>query len=178
MSPDIIINPIPTVSKLLHELDMLGYKATLIGGTALILLGSQRVTKDADFLMIRSAREQRELIQAFYKYEFQIISKLNEKQEVVRTINNANVAFARMQIDPPVSIFFYNHKINFRVDALFDFPYSAEEVHSRATVKKIEGTKIHVASVEDLIKMKQIAYADRKKSTDLQDLEFLKSLKN
>ena len=76
MSPETIINPIPTVMKLLHELDTLGYQATLIGGTALILLGSERVTKDADFLMIKSARDQRELIQAFYKHGFEIISKI------------------------------------------------------------------------------------------------------
>jgi hypothetical protein len=177
MSPETIINPIPTVSKLLHELDYLGYEATLIGGTALILLGSQRVTKDADFLMVKSAREQREFIQAFYKHGFQLISKLNDKKEVVRTIDNANVAFARLQIDEPVSVFFYNHKVQFRVDALFDFPYSAAEVRSRATKKKIEGTVIHIASIEDLIRMKKIAYKNRKKSSDLQDLEFLKSLK-
>lgn len=178
MSPETIINPIPTVMKLLHELDTLGYQATLIGGTALILLGSERVTKDADFLMIKSARDQRELIQAFYKHGFEIISKMNEKKEVVRTVDNANVAFARLQMDEPVSVFFYSHKVKFRIDVLFDFPYSAAEVRARATKKKVEGTVIHIASIEDLIKMKEIAYADRKKSTDLQDLEFLKNLKN
>lgn len=176
MSPETIINPIPTVTKLLHELDRLGYSATLIGGTALIILGSDRVTKDADFLMTKFARDQKELIQAFYKHGFEMISKLNDKKDVVRTIDNANVAFARLQIDVPVSVFFYNHEIKFRIDALFDFPYSAEEVHARATQKKIEGTIIHIASIEDLIRMKEMAYADRKKSTDLQDLEFLKSL--
>jgi len=178
MTVETIINPIPTVTKLLQELDVLGYEATLIGGTALILLGSDRVTKDADFLMTRSSREQRELVQAFYRHGFEIISKLNEKKEVVRTVDNANVAFARLQIDEPVSVFFYNHKIKFRVDALFDFPYSAAEVRSRATKKKVEGTTIYIASVEDLIRMKEMAYADRKKSTDLQDLEFLRSLKD
>ncbi len=177
MTADTIINPIPAVTKLLHELDTLGYQATLIGGTALILLGSERVTKDADFLMVKSAREQRKFIQAFYKHGFEIISKLNEKKEVVRTVDNVNVAFARLQMDMPVSVFFYNHKIKFRIDALFDFPYSAAEVRSRATKKKVEGTTIYVASIEDLIRMKEIAYANRKKSTDLQDLEFLKNLK-
>lgn len=177
MSPETIINPIPTVSRLLHDLDKLGYKATLIGGTALILLGSDRVTKDADFLMIKSAREQREFIQAFYKHGFEIISKMNEKKEVVRTVDNENVAFARLQIDQPVSVFFYNHTIKFRIDALFDFPYSAADVHARATKKKVQGTTIYIASIEDLIRMKEIAYAGRKKSSDLQDLEFLKGLK-
>lgn len=178
MKTDTIINPIPTVSRLLHELDTLGYEATLIGGTALIILGSDRVTKDADFLMTKFARDQKKLIQVFYKHGFEMISKLNEKKEVVRTIDNANVAFARLQIDVPVSVFFYNYEIRFRIDALFDFPYSAAEVRARATKKKIEGTVIYIASVEDLIRMKEMAYADRKKSTDLQDLEFLRSLKD
>lgn len=177
MKTDTIINPIPTVMKLLEELDTLGYHATLIGGTALIIMGSDRVTKDADFLMIKSARDQRELIHAFYRNGFEIISKLNEKKEVVRTVDNANVAFARLQMDEPVSVFFYNHEIKFRIDALFDFPYSAAEVRARATKKKVEGVNIYIASIDDLIRMKEIAYADRKKSTDLQDLEFLKSLK-
>ena len=77
MKTDTIINPIPTVMKLLEELDTLGYHATLIGGTALIIMGSDRVTKDADFLMIKSARDQRELIHAFYRNGFEIISKIS-----------------------------------------------------------------------------------------------------
>ncbi len=63
-----------------------------------------------------------------------------------------------------------------RVDLLFDFPIDARAVRRRSTRKKIESYAFHIASTPDLIRMKEIAAADRHLSTDLQDLEFLKSL--
>ena len=164
-------------TQILEELNQFGIEATMIGGMALVTLGSQRVTQDYDFLVDKKFREQRELVNVFYRHGFEFVSKM-EKGNIIRTVDNQNVAFAKIQIDEPTTAFFYKHDIGLRMDVLFDFPYSAAEVRARATKKKVEGTVIHIASIEDLIKMKEIAYADRKKSTDLQDLEFLKSLKN
>ena len=162
--------------KILEELAKNGIESTMIGGMAMVTLGSQRVTQDYDFLVDKKNREQKKLIEIFYQHGFEYVSKM-EKGKIVRTVDNLNVAFARIQIDEPVTAFFYKHDIGLRMDVLFDFPYSAAEVHARAVKKKVEGTIIYIASVEDLIRMKEIAYADRKKSSDLQDLEFLKSLK-
>lgn len=162
--------------KILEELNQFGIETTMIGGMALVTLGSLRVTQDYDFLVEKKFREQRDLVNVFYRYGFEFVSKM-EKGNIIRTVDNQNVAFAKIQIDEPTTAFFYKYDIGLRMDVLFDFPYSAAEVHARATKRKIEGTTVYIASVEDLIRMKEMAYADRKKSTDLQDLEFLKSLK-
>lgn len=164
-------------TQILNDLDQAGIETTMIGGMALVTLGSLRVTQDYDFLVDKKFREQRELVIIFYRYGFEFVSKM-EKGNILRTVDNQNVAFSKIQIDQPTTAFFYKHDIGLRMDVLFDFPYSAAEVHARATKKKVEGTTIHVASIEDLIRMKEMAYADRKKSKDLQDLEFLRSLQN
>lgn len=169
-------NQLALAVEILNELGKFGIEPTMIGGMALVTLGSQRVTQDYDFLVDKKFREQRDLVTIFYKHGFEFVSKM-EKGKIIRTVDNENVAYAKIQIDKPTTAFFYKHDIGLRMDVLFDFPYAASEVHARATKKKVEGTVIHIASIGDLIRMKEIAYADRKKSTDLQDLEFLKSLK-
>jgi hypothetical protein len=86
------------------------------------------------------------------------------------------VAWARLQIDKPKSALFFNRELGLRVDLLFDFPIPAAEVQARSTSKKIRSYLFHIASKEDLIKMKKIAAKGRTFAGDLQDLEFLKKL--
>jgi hypothetical protein len=165
-----------TVGELLGDLARSGYSATLVGGMAMVTLGSNRVTKDFDFLVGEEAREQERFIQVFYKHGFQLVSRIDQRGEIVRTIDNQKVASTRLRIDKPHSAYFYSHTLALRVDLLFDFPIPAREVHERSTQKKIKSYSFGVASKEDLIAMKEIAAEDRNFSSDLQDLEFLKGL--
>lgn len=139
-------------------------------------MGSQRVTKDFDFLITDVAREQKGLFELFYRHGFELISRVDKTGSVIRTVDNVNVAFTKTQIDQPKSIFFYSYETTLRIDVLFDFPLSASQVHKNAQKKKVGSYVFYIANKKDLIKMKKIAYENRKKSTDLQDLEFLKSL--
>lgn len=66
--------------------------------------------------------------------------------------------------------------LGLRVDLLFDFPIRAREVRRRSTRRTIQSYAFHIASRHDLIRMKEIAANDRRASSDLQDLEFLKQL--
>jgi hypothetical protein len=50
------------------------------------------------------------------------------------------------------------------------------EGRGRSTRKKIRSHAFHIASREDLIRMKEIAARDRRAPGDEQDLEFLKRL--
>jgi len=167
---------ITVVGRLLGELARAGHAPTLVGGMALVALGSTRVTRDFDFLIAEMAREQQTVIQTFYRHGFELASKVDERGEIVRTIDSANVASARLRIDRPKSAFFYSHELGLRVDLLFDFPLPAGDVHSRATRKKVQSYWFHIASRQDLITMKEIAAKDRKLASDLQDLEFLRGL--
>jgi len=164
------------VGELLKDLAPLGCEPTLVGGMALVTLGSPRVTKDFDFLVVEEAREQKALVQVFYKHGFQLASRTDDQGAIIRTVDNQQVAAARLRIDRPKSAYFYNGRLGLRVDLLFDFPIDARGVRRRSKRKTIQSYSFHIASTPDLIRMKEIAASDRKASTDLQDLEFLKRI--
>lgn len=165
---------IAAVGELLKELAPFGYEPTLVGGMALVTLGSTRVTRDFDFLVREAAREQKPLIEVFYRHGFELVSRTDEHGNVVRTIDSREVAGARLQIDRPSTASFFNRALGLRVDLLFDFPVQARDVRRRSTRTKIQSYVFHIASRGDLIRMKEIAARDRRNPADLQDLEFLK----
>ena len=162
------------VGELLDDLTRLGYEPTLVGGMALVVLGSPRVTKDFDFLVVEEAREQKDLIQTLYRHGFELASRVDKHGNVIRTIDSAEVASTRLRIDRPKSAYFYRQDLGLRVDLLFDFPIPAHEARARSTRKKIRSHVFHIASREDLIRMKEIAAGERRVASDAQDLEFLK----
>jgi len=165
---------VAAVGDLLNDLAPLGFQPTLVGGMALVTLGSPRVTKDFDFLVVEDAREHDGLLQVFYRHGFELVSGTDAHGNVVRTIDNRSVASARLRMDRPQSAYFYNRGLNLRVDLLFDFPMPAREVRRRSTRRKIQSYPFHIASREDLVRMKEIAVKARGTSSDYQDLEFLK----
>ncbi len=167
---------VAAVGALLDDLTPLGYEPTLVGGMALVTMGSPRVTKDFDFLVVEEARAQKALTEVFYRHGFELAAGTDALGNVIRTIDNREVAFARLQIDRPRSAYFYNRGLGLRVDLLFDFPIPAREVRRRATRKKIQSHAFHIASRADLVRMKEIAVNGRGASTDRQDLEFLKKI--
>jgi hypothetical protein len=116
------------------------------------------------------------LIQVFYQCGFELVSGTDAHGNVLRTIDSQEVASARLRIDRPRSAYFYNRDLGLRVDLLFDFPIRARGVRRRSTRKTIQSYSLHIASKRDLIRMKEIAAAGRRLSSDLQDLEFLRAI--
>jgi len=167
---------IAAVGELLNDLAPLRCEPTLVGGMALVTLGSPRVTKDFDFLVVEEAREQKVLVEVFYRHGFELVSRTDEHGNVLRTIDRQEVASARLRIDRPRSAYFYNRGLGLRVDLLFDFPIRAREVRKRSTRKTIQSYSLHIASKRDLIRMKEIAASARGLASDRQDLEFLKTI--
>ena len=165
------------VTTLVKELEAKGFILTLVGGMALVSMGSQRVTYDFDFLLSLQDGAIDKITEVFYNKDFELITKLNAQGEVIRTIDNKNIAAARLKIDEPQSALFYRHKRELRIDLLFDFPLSAHEIAGRAHEVKIGSQIIRVASSEDLLQLKEMAFKDRGLSTDAQDIEFLKKQK-
>ncbi|MBI2980966.1 MAG: hypothetical protein HYY44_01455 [Deltaproteobacteria bacterium] len=76
----------------------------------------------------------------------------------------------------PNSLFFFDWKTRLKIDILLDFPLAAKELELRAAKVKIKSSSLWVASAEDLLRLKKIAYADRHSASDAQDLEFLNHL--
>jgi hypothetical protein len=93
---------------------------------------------------------------------------------VASTIDNPAVACARLRIDKPASLFFFNRKIDLRVDLMLDFPEPAVDLLRNAKAVKIRSERLDVASPEDLLRLKEIARAGRSFAGDAQDIEFLK----
>jgi predicted nucleotidyltransferase len=158
---------------LCEALEKMGLQPVLVGGIALVILGSQRVTKDFDFLVSRQGLSTDDLVEVFYKHHFELVTKFNKVGEVLRTIANPKIAAIKLRSGIPDSIFFFDWETRLKVDLLLDFPLPARDVARRATKVKIKPYLLRIASLEDLLRLKEMAYADRRSAADAQDLEFL-----
>lgn len=169
-----IENYIDTVGQIITEIEKLGLSPVLVGGMALVILGSSRVTKDFDFLISKESLDYAGLLKIFYKKGFELASKLDQQRNILTTIEDQNVAGIRIKLDSPESIYFLNLKTGLRIDLLLDFPLPANELASRAEIKKIRSYFFRIASREDILKLKEIAYKDRAFASDAADMEFLR----
>lgn len=170
------IELIEKVAALSEELARKGFRPVLVGGIALVILGSQRVTKDFDFLVSLQGLPVDDLVEVFYKHGFELVTKFNRQGEVARTVENPKVAAIKLKSDLPQSLFFFDWKTRLKVDLLLDFPLPAREVALRANKIKIRSRSLRIASAEDLLRLKELAYAARRSAADAQDVEFLRRL--
>ncbi|MBU0506673.1 MAG: hypothetical protein ABII18_13705 [bacterium] len=166
------------VGKIINDLTKEGFKPILIGGMALVFLGSRRITRDFDFIISKESREQRRLIEVLYQSGLELASKVNDRGDIIQSISNKNVAFSRLQIDKPASAYFLHPKTGLRIDFLFDFPEPIEAFDDNVQKIKVQSFVFDVASTDDLIKLKKKAAKNRKSMVDQQDIEFLKEIKN
>lgn len=156
-------------------LSKLGLTPVLVGGLALTVRGSRRVTRDCDFVVSHPGDRLDDLLQLLYARGLELVSKVDEAGNVLQTINNRRVAAARLRIDAPASAFFFNEETALRVDLLFDFPIDAATLAGRATTMKIQSHVFAIASDEDLLELKRIAAAARRAPGDAEDIAFLEA---
>lgn len=168
-------DPLQEIFPLLNALEKMGLQPVLVGGMALVVLGSQRVTKDFD-LLVSTAELSGDLVELIYRRGYELVTKLNKAGEVERTIDNPKVAAARLKLEKPRSVFFYDRKSGLRIDLLLDFPLPTRDIADRAAKVGKRPRILRVAAPEDLLRLKEIAYADRKSAADAHDLEFLRTL--
>lgn len=156
-------------------LKAVGLEPVLVGGMALVLLGSRRITRDFDLVIPHPGNRLNALIDLFYDRGFELASKLNDAGDIVATIDNARVAAARLKLDAPASAYFWHSKKRLRIDLLFDFPFAAAELAANAVATRIRGRILNVASAADLLRLKEIAVKKRSAAGDGQDIEFLRA---
>lgn len=164
-----------TVGEIVHGLRALRLEPVLVGGMALVVLGSRRVTRDFDFVIAHPQDRLARTIGLFYDRGFELVSRLNQMGDVISTIANRKVAAARLRLDAPASAYFFNAETGLRVDLLFDFPVPAAKLAEHATRTKIRTHVFDVASEQDLLRLKRIARAARSAPGDAQDIAFLES---
>jgi hypothetical protein len=163
------------VGDIVQDLRALGLEPVLVGGMALVVLGSRRVTRDFDFVIAHPGDRLDRTIGLFYDRELELVSRLNEEGEVISTISERKVAAIRLRLDAPSSAYFFNAKTGLRVDLLFDFPIPARKLAEHATRIKIRTQVFDVASEQDLLRLKRIAKAARSAPGDAEDIAFLES---
>jgi hypothetical protein len=152
-----------------------GFEPILIGGMALVVLGSQRVTRDFDFVVAAPESRLQSLVDAFYDRGWELVSRLNDSGQVTATIDNRRIASIRIRVDGPVSVFFFNQRTRLRIDLLFDFPLPAATLAVSATRVKVRSREFTIASEDDLLKLKRIAKKGRSNPGDAQDIAFLEA---
>ena len=164
-----------TVGDIVQRLRSLGVEPVLVGGMALVVLGSRRVTRDFDFVIAQPGDRLAETINLFYDRGLELVSRVNATGEVTSTIASRKVAAIRLRLDAPVSAYFFNAKTGLRVNLLFDFPIPAAKLAGRATRRTIRRYTFDIASEQDLLRLKKIAKAARKAPGDAEDIAFLES---
>src|SRR5262245_17115690 len=98
------------VGEIAEGLDSLGLAPVLVGGMALVVLGSRRVTRDFDFVIAQPGERLAQLVRLLYDRGLELVSRLNEAGDVVSSISNRRVAAVRLRLDAPVSAYFFNAK--------------------------------------------------------------------
>ena len=164
-----------TVGEIVRDLRALGLDPVLVGGMALVVLGSRRVTRNFDFVIAHPGDRLARTISLFYDRGLDLVSRLNDMGEVIATISNRRVAAIRLRVDAPASAHFFNAETGLRVDLLFDFPIPAVTLAARATRTRIRAHVFDIASEQDLLRLKKIAKAKRSAPGDAEDIAFLES---
>jgi hypothetical protein len=160
---------------IVRVLRKLGLQPVLVGGMALVVLGSRRVTRDFDFLIAHPGTRLADTIAAFYARGFELVSRFDVTGDVTATIASEKVAAIRLRLDAPATASFLNPDTGLRIDLLFDFPIPAAEVLAHATPRTIGAFLFEIASDEDLLRLKSIARAARSSPGDEEDIAFLRS---
>ena len=155
------LDHLQTVGAIVQGLRALGLGPVLVGGMALVVLGSRRVTRDFDFVVAHPGDRLGPAIRLFYDRGLELVSRVTETGDVVATIASRTVAATRLRLDAPASAYFFNPQTGLRVDLLFDFPIAAARLAERATPTRIRRHVFDIAAEEDLLRLKKIARAAR-----------------
>ncbi len=164
-----------TVGQVVGQLTNLGLEPVLVGGMALVMLGSRRVTRDFDFVIARPDARLEPLLDVFYERGMELASRVDANGDVTATIWSRKVAGIRLRIDAPVTVYFFNRETCLRIDLLFYFPLPASTLLENSTRKKVRSQVFRIASEEDLLRLKKIATAHRSVPSDTEDIAFLEA---
>lgn len=169
------VDHIRTAGEIVLGLRALGLKPVLVGGMALVVLGSRRVTRDFDFVIAQPGDLLGRTIDLLYDHGLELVASLNKTGDASSTIGSRKVAAVRLRLDAPASAYFFNTRTGLRIDLLFDFPIPAATLAERATRARIRSQVFDIASEPDLLRLKRIAKKARSAPGDAEDIAFLEA---
>ncbi|MEM6642533.1 MAG: nucleotidyltransferase [Bacteroidota bacterium] len=143
----------------INELNKKKVQYLVIGGYAMGAYGHHRGTGDLDIFINATDANAENLISAAIDYG---IPKEQVKKEMFLVPKMVGIG------QPPLRI-----ELLKVLDTL-DFEYA----YQRVELKEVDGLRIRVASVDDLILLKKAARRGRSKARDIEDLTFLEKLKS
>ncbi|MBI5599710.1 MAG: hypothetical protein HY890_08265 [Deltaproteobacteria bacterium] len=154
---------------LLEQLYRHQVKYLIVGGLAVNLYGVPRVTQDIDIIVSITPDNIRKLNKILKGLDY--IPRLPVNPDDMASpdilkgwIKNKNLkAFS-----------FYHRRQNYKVvDVVLVHPLDFEASFNNKVIKKAEGIEIYIASIDDIVKMKEFSG----RSQDLSDIEMLKKAK-
>ena len=169
------IDHLSTVGRIAEQLRDAGLSPVLVGGMALIVLGSRRVTHGFDFVVPPPDGRLSRMVDVMYEHGLELAARVDEHGNITATIDNRKAAAGRLRIDAPKSAYFFNADTGLRIDLLFDFPIAAAALLEHASRIRIRGHRFDIASEEDLLLLKTIARAERSAPADAEDIAFLEA---
>ena len=160
---------------IVDALTAVGFEPILVGGMALVTIGSRRVTRDFDFVVGAPGDRLADLIDVFYDRGLELAARVNHSGDITATIDNRKVAGVRLRLDAPSSAYLSHPKTGLRVDLLFDFPVPAAQLATRAIRVTVRSRALLVAAEADLLHLKRLARANRNRPGDAEDIAFLEA---
>ncbi|HOK41839.1 MAG TPA: hypothetical protein PLD27_12475 [bacterium] len=164
------------IIKVLESLSDNNIDFVLIGGKALLMYGSNRVTFDTD-IAVKFIHIDKLVKMIYNNLNSKIVIGVNQEQypifaenltEALRFVNQNDWGFIKAIIN------------DLEFDFLYDIPIPFMKLYTNAKTKVINNCKIKIASLEDIKLMKEKSIKDRtdqmKQNTDKIDLDFINKL--
>lgn len=170
------------LARVAEALAKAGLEPVLIGGLALVVHGSTRATRDCDYALEKTESAMRRSVDALFEAGYGIILGWDEDAHAPMPdgVKADATAAAWARAEHPESVWFWNAAKETRIDLVFDLPVPIEDLRARSRPLSIAGRKIAVASLEDLLIMKETSVRSRrdrrKQLSDEQDIVYLKGL--
>lgn len=173
-----------THKELLTRLVAEGIEFVVIGGTALRLYNSPRVTHDID-LAIRALDVDR-VVHLMYRLGYRLITAVGddflstcptaaEADDWIERQKPGSISFVECSKDESAEVPFERIDVSSQVDFLFELGIPSMQLRRRARQIEVSDLSFLVASIDDLIRLKE-ARPDRD-AADEDDLRFLRGLK-
>ena len=140
----------------------------IVGGVASRLHGSTRLTQDLDIVPRLEPEAWSRLIDGMLELNTQ--PRIPESIERIKNLNNIHSWLIEKNM---LALSFRSPSADLEIDLLISESENFEELMGRASTVEYQGYTFHVASIDDLIAMKQKVGRPQ----DLQDIEILTNIK-
>ena len=152
-----------------QELNRENVRFILVGGLAVVLHGHQRLTADIDLVLQLEKENLEKAIRALQKLEYKPRPPVPFEQFANEKIRNSWINEKGLMVFSLSS----TKLKDVEIDLFVKEPFNFDEAFERSEKLNLDESYVHIASIDDLISMKEAAA----RPVDLQDVHVLKLLK-